>query len=55
MFLVQAKISRAESKDVEDERLDLTARKTSWFDLHISSRSLRMIVKALESMISYNS
>ena len=46
-------ISRAKSKDVEDERFDLTARKTSWFDLHILRRSLGMIMKAVESMISY--
>ena len=33
-------VSRAESKDVEDERLDLTARRSSWFNLHIFRRSL---------------
>ena len=46
-------VSRAESKDVEDERLDLTTRRSSWFDLHIFRSTSGMIVQAIESMISY--
>ena len=42
-----------ESKDVEDERLDLTARRSSWFDFHIFRRTSGMIVQAIESIISY--
>jgi len=54
MFLVNSgEVSRAESKDVEDERLDLAAKKSTWFDLHISRRSSGMTVKVVESMISY--